>query len=70
MRRQNQLQPDLIGMEVVEGEVAQSSVFGAAKAVLDSGVTTVTSFQDGDVSVSLVSDEDLESEALVVVNLS
>src|SRR5260370_10414987 len=61
-----QLQPDLIGRELVEGEAPQPGVLAAANPVLDPGVSAVANFEGDDVRVPLISDEDLEAEPLVV----
>jgi hypothetical protein len=63
---EHQLQPDLIGSELVEGEPSQAGVLGAANPVLDPGMTSVAHFEDDDVGVLLVSDEGLKAEALEV----
>src|SRR5215472_5633226 len=63
---EHQLQPDLVGRELTEGEVTESGVLAAADAVLDASVTTVARLELGQVGVVLVGDEDLEAEALVV----
>src|SRR2546423_7155208 len=63
---ENQLQPDLVGGELAEGEAAQAGVLAAADAVLDASATAMAGFELGQVGVVLVGDEDLEAEALVI----
>jgi hypothetical protein len=55
----DQLHPAGVVVEVGKRQVAQPGVFGAADAVLDSGVTTVAGFEILDVGVDRVGDEDL-----------
>jgi hypothetical protein len=43
---EHQLKPDLIGSEVVEGQIAQAGVLGAADTVFDTGVGPVAGLQD------------------------
>src|SRR5215469_13005255 len=63
---EHQLQPDLVGGELAEGELAEPGVLAAADAVLDASVAAMARFELGQVGVVLVGDEDLEAEALVV----
>lgn len=46
---EHQLQPDLVGGELAEGEVAQPGVLTAADAVLDVGVGAVPGLELGQV---------------------
>jgi hypothetical protein len=64
--REHQLQPDLVGGELVEEEVPQPGVLAAADALLDVGTGAMTGLELGQVVALLVGDEDLEAKPLVV----
>src|SRR5262245_20412846 len=66
LRSEHQLQPDLVGRELTEGEVAQPGVLAAADPVLDPGAATVARLELGQVGVVLIGDEHLETEPLEV----
>src|SRR5215469_17588021 len=51
---EHQLQPDLVGGELTEGEVAEPGVLAAADAVLDASVAAMTGLELGQVGVVLV----------------
>jgi len=59
---EHQLQPDFVGGEVAEGQVAQPRRLAAADAVLDPGVATVTRLQGRQIGVRLVGDEHLKAK--------
>jgi hypothetical protein len=64
---QHQLEPDLVVLEGVEGEVLEARVLGAADAVLDAGPAAVGELERGDVRVRLVGDEAREAVAVGVL---
>lgn len=63
---EHELQPDLVGSELAEGEAAQPGVLAAADAVLGASAAAMAGLELGQVGVVLVGDEDLEAEALVI----
>jgi hypothetical protein len=63
---QDQLQPDGVAAQQVEGEVAQPGGLGGADAVLDPSALAVPQLQPGDVGIGLVGEEDLEAVPVVV----
>src|SRR5215472_4213850 len=63
---EHQLQPDLVGGELAEREVAEPGVLAAADAVLDASTAAVARLEPRQVGVVLVGDEHLEPEPLVV----
>jgi hypothetical protein len=63
---QDQLQPDGVATQEVEGEVAKPGGLGGADAVLDAGALAVPQLQPSKVRVGLVGEEDLEAMAVVV----
>jgi hypothetical protein len=63
---EDEIEPDLVGSEVAEGQVAQTGRLATADPVLDPGMATVPRFQDGEIGFGLVRDEHLKAKPVVV----
>ena len=56
-----QLEPDAVGVEVGEGKVLESGVFGSGDALFGSGPSPLAGFEESNVGVGLVGEEHLEA---------
>ena len=63
---QHEIEPHLVHLEVLEGELAQPGVLVVADVVLSVGALALAALQHGDVRIVLVGEEDLEAVPVVV----